>query len=125
MADLTLAQRFGTNVAFDATTKALTINLADLNSIIIGGIDYGLDTSAMSDANKDTYASRILWALLMRNQAVQPETNNDSTVGVYITNQAKRNTIRNNVSQIGFQLLATAYKNDPEGVNLDPDAIGS
>ncbi|HEY9772118.1 MAG TPA: hypothetical protein V6C71_27040 [Coleofasciculaceae cyanobacterium] len=123
MPDLTLAQRFGTNVAFNATTKVLSIN-ADLNSIMINSVDYGLNVSAMTDANKDTYASRILCALLLKSQSVQASDNNDETVTVYVTNQGKRSVTRNSVAQFGYQLVATAYKNDTLGVNLDPDAIG-
>jgi hypothetical protein len=123
MADLTLAQRFGSGVSFNETTKILTINLSNLNSIIVGGIDVGLNVSGMNNSNKDSYASRILWALLQLQRVTQPADNNDQTVGVYLTNQGKRNVTRNSVLQVGFQLVATAYKNDTEGVDLDPDAI--
>lgn len=125
MPDLTLAQRFGDNVAFNASTKILSIDLTNFSTITINGVDYGLDVSAMSDANKNEYASRILWSLIQRSQALQPENNNDETVGLYVTNQGKRSVVRNNVAQFGFVLAATAYKNDTVGVNLDPDAIGA
>ncbi len=123
MADLTLVQRFGTSVVFNETTKVLSINLNDLSSILVSGVDVGLNVSAMTNANKDTYASRIVWALLQLQRKNQPQDNNDQTVGVYLTNGGKRNVSRNNISQVGFQLTATAYKNDTEGVDLDPDAI--
>lgn len=123
MPDLTLAQRFGTNVAFNATTKVLSITLADFNNIMISGVDYGLNVSAMTDANKDQYASRILWALLLKSQATQAVDNNDETVKLYVTNQGKRSVSRNNVSQFGYQLVATAYQNDSLGVVLDPDNL--
>lgn len=123
MADLTLAQRFGSSVAFNETTKVLSINLNDLSSILVSGVDVGLNVSAMTTANKDVYASRIFWALLQLQRKNQQSDNNDQTVGVYVTNQGKRNVTRNNVAQVGFQLTATAYKNDTEGVDLDPDAI--
>ncbi len=123
MAAPTFTQVLGTNATFDSTTKEVKIKLADLNSILISGTDYGLDTSAMSDANKNQYALRILWALLLRYQSIQPVDNNDDKVGLYLTNAGKRTAVRNNVAQVGFQLLATAYKNDTEGVVLDPDAI--
>jgi hypothetical protein len=123
MADLTLAQRFGTGVSFNETTKLLTIDLNNLNSIIVGGVDVGLNVSAMTNANKNSYSSRILWALLQLQRVTQPVDNNDQTVGVYVSNQGKRNVTRNSVSQVGFQLVATAYKTDTEGVDLDPDAI--
>jgi hypothetical protein len=123
MADLTLAQRFGTGVSFNETTKLLTINLNNLSSIIVGGVDVGLNVSGMTNTNKDSYSSRILWALLQLQRVTQPVDNNDQTVGVYVSNQGKRNVTRNSISQVGFQLVATAYKNDTEGVDLDPDAI--
>jgi hypothetical protein len=123
MADLTLSQRFGTGVAFNETTKVLSINLNDLSSILVSGVDVGLNVSAMTNANKDTYASRIIWALLQQSRKNQQADNNDQTVGVYVTNGGKRNVTRNSIAQVGFQLTATAYKNDTEGVDLDPDAI--
>ena len=124
MADLTLAQRFGNSVSFNATNKTLTLDLNDLSSIIVNGEDLGIDVSAMTAENKDSYASRILWAILLLSQSNQPENNNDETVGVYVQNQGKRSVVRNQVSQFGFVLAATAYKNDTVGTQLDPDAIG-
>lgn len=124
MPDLTLAQRFGDSVSFNATSKVLSIDLNNLSSIDLNGEDLGIDVSSMTVANQDTYATRILWALLLRSQSQQPETNNDETVGLYVTNQGKRTVVRNSVSQFGFQLVATAYKNDTVGTQLDPDAIG-
>ena len=123
MPDLSLAQRFGDNVAFNETTKILSIDLNNLSSIIVAGTDYGLNVSAMTNANKDTYATRILWSLLLKSQSTQPENNTDETVGLYVTNQGKRSIVRNQVAQFGFQLVATAYKNDTVGVTLDPDQI--
>ncbi len=125
MSDLTFAQRLGASVAFDPTTKIVSLNLNDLSSIVISGVDYGLNVSAMTDTNKDSYASRIIWALLLLSQKNQAVDNNDNTIGLYITNAGKRTAVRNNVSQFGYQLLATGYVNDILGVNLDPDAIGS
>jgi len=66
MPDLTLVQRFGTNIAFNESTKVLSINLEDLASVMIGGVDVGLNTTAMTSANKDEYAAKILWALLLQ-----------------------------------------------------------
>ena len=125
MADLTFIQRLGSSVTFNETTKIVSLNLNDFSSIVIGGVDYGLNVTAMTDANKDQYAARILWALLLLSQKNQPENNNDETVALYMTNQGKRSVSRNNVSQFGYQLVATAYKNDTLGVVLDPDAIGA
>lgn len=123
MADLTLIQRFGSGVTFDPATKILGLNLNDLSSLNIGGIDYGLNVSGMNAVNKDSYAAKILWALLLKSQAIQAADNNDETVKVYITNQGKRSVTRNNIAQFGYQLVATAYQNDSLGVNLDPDNL--
>lgn len=123
MADLTLIQRFGSNVAFNETTKVLSIDLNNLSNITIGGTNYGLNVSTMTAANKDTFASRILWALLLLNQANQAADNNDATVKLYVINGGKRSGTRNSVSQFGYQLTAIAYQNDSLGVTLDPDDL--
>ena len=131
MPDLTLAQRFGSNASIQLNpdnSKYLVIDLAALRDQANGG-DFtnglGLDTSAIDSDNGDEYASKILWALIGLSQQNQPENNNDETVGIYITNQGKRNLTRNGVAQVGFNLSATAYKNDSDGLSLDPDAIGA
>ncbi len=124
--DLTLAQRFGSNASFNQTAGTLTIKLSDLADQANGGDitnGLGLDTTAMNSSNKDEYSSRILWALLQLNLQNQPENNQDETVGVYVTNEGRRNINRNSVAQLGFRLTATAYINDTQGVTLDPDAI--
>lgn len=125
MADLTLAQRFGSNVSFNQTAKTLTISLADLSDTgdLTNGL--GLDTSAMTSSNQDEYSSKILYSLLQLSLQNQATDNNDETVGVYVTNEGRRNVTRNSVLQLGFRLVATAYQNDPLGVELDPDNIGS
>ncbi len=126
MADLTLAQRFGNSVSFNQTAGTLTIKLSDLADQATGGDitnGLGLDTTAMNSSNKDEYSSRILWALLHLSQQNQPENNNDETVSIYITNEGRRNPIRNSVAQLGFRLTATAYILDTQGVTLDPDLI--
>ncbi len=125
MADLTLAQRFGSNVSFNQTAKTLTISLADLSDTgdLTNGL--GLDTSAMTSSNQDEYSSKILYSLLQLSLQNQGTDNNDETVGVYVTNEGRRNVTRNSVLQLGFRLVATAYQNDPLGVELDPDNIGS
>jgi hypothetical protein len=123
MPDLTLVQRFGSSVAFDETTKVLSINLNNLSNITIGGTNYGLNVSTMSTANQDTFSSRILWALLLLSQANQSVDNNDETVKLYMTNGGKRSVTRNSVAQFGYQLTATAYQNDSLGVVLDPDNL--
>jgi hypothetical protein len=101
----------------------LSINLNNLSSILVNGVDVGLNVSAITTANKDQYASRIFWALCQLQRVAQNTDDNDNTVGVYLANSGKRNRTRNSVAQVGFSLTATAYKNDTEGVDLDPDAI--
>jgi hypothetical protein len=126
MADLTISQRFGSNASFDQTAGTLTIKLSDLADQADGGDmtnGLGLDTTGMSSANKDSYSSRILWALVGLNAQNQPETNNDETVGVYVTNEGRRNVTRNSFAQLGFRLTTTAYIADTQGVTLDPDDI--
>lgn len=130
MTDLTLKQRFGSNAEFDEMAETLTIKLTDLSDkddLNIGDMTNGrgLDVSGMTDANKDEYSSRILWALLQLNQQNQPEDDDDETVGVYVTNEGRRNFTRNSVAQVGFRLTTTAYIDDPLGVDLDPDEIGT
>ena len=123
MADLTLAQRFGSSVALNATTKVLSIDLNNLTTITMGSVNYGLNISALTDENKNDYASKILWSLILLSQSNQAADNNDETVKLYVTNQGKRSVTRNNVSQFGYQLVATAYQNDSLGVVLDPDNL--
>ena len=130
MPDLTLQERFGSNAEFNETAGTLTIKLEDLSDkddLGIGDMTNGrgLDSTAMTDANKDEYSSKILWALLQLNQQNQPEDDNDNTVGVYVSNEGRRNFVRNSASQIGYRLTTTAYINDPLGVDLDPDSIGT
>ena len=125
MADLTMTQRFGSSVSFNETSKILSIdlnNFTDAGDVTTG---LGLDVSSMTTANIDSYSSKILWAIIQLSQQNQAVDNNDETVGLYVTNQGKRNVTRNSVAQIAFQLVANAYINDPIAVNLDPDAIGS
>lgn len=125
MADLTLAQRFGSNVTFSEANKTITISLADLSDSGDVTTGNGLDTSAMTDANKDEYSSRIIYSLLQLSEQNQPVDNTDETVGVYVTNEGKRTVTRNSVAQFGFRLVATAYINDSLGVVIDPDSIAS
>lgn len=127
MADLTLVQRFGSNVTYNQTNQEITIKLEDLRDAPDGDFStgYGLDISAITTANIDSYASKILWALLMLSWQNQSENNNDETVNLYMTNQGKRGVNRNSVAQFGYSLVATAYQNDSLGITLDPDNIGA
>jgi len=130
MADLTLAQRFGNNAFIESVNnlKFLTIQLDDLQDSANGG-DFtnglGLDISGLTDTNGNEYASRILWALIQLSKQNQPDNNTDESVGIYVTNQGKRNVVRNGNAQLGFQELLTGYTVDPTGLTLDPDLIGN
>jgi hypothetical protein len=130
MADLTLAQRFGTNAAIDTTSPSnpkLVITLKDLqNNTNAGDIlnSLGIDNATViNDTNKDQWATKILQALLILNLQKQPTDNNDNTVGIYITNGGKRYTTRNAINQVEYRLTVATYKNDTEGTIVDPDAI--
>ena len=83
-----------------------------------------MDLSSINASNADQYAERFFWALIQLRKQKQPEINNDDTIGIYITNQGRRNLNRNGTAQIGYQELVTGYKYDPSGTTLDPDEIG-
>ncbi len=121
MADLTLIQRFGSNVSFNETTKILSIDLNDLTDSgdIIDGL--GLDVSGMSAANIDNYSGKILYSLLLLNFQQQAAENNDDSVPIYVTNAGRRSITRNGVAQFGYGLTLTAYQLDQVGNLIDPD----
>lgn len=123
MADLTLIQRFGTNVNLNATAKTLTINLNDFTDSgdILNGL--GLDISGLTEANKDSYASRILYTLLLLNFQQQPATNTDDTVAIYLTSGGRRDAIRNGVSQFNYIWQVNNYTNNNLPDTLDPDQM--
>ncbi|MBE9171398.1 hypothetical protein IQ238_29200 [Pleurocapsales cyanobacterium LEGE 06147] len=130
MPDLTLAQRFGTNVTIDtsvANNPKLVITLKDLQDSTNGGdILNGLgidDATVINDTNKDQWASAILHALVLLSFQKQPTNNNDPTVAIYITNGGKRFLTRDSVNQVEFRLIAAAYKNDSQGLFVDPDDL--
>ncbi len=133
MADLTFAQRFGTNATIDTSSPSdpkLVIPLAVLQNVGTGtgeiadglGID---DATVINDSNKDTYAAKIIQGLILLNYQQQPENNNDETVSVYIVNRGKRGVTRNSVAQFGYELAVTSYKTDTLGTSIDLDDIGA
>lgn len=128
MADLTLAQRFGSSVTFNETTKELTIDLNNLTDAgdITNGL--GLDISGMTASNADTYSSKILAAILNLNYQNQPAQNTDETVLAYISQLRKGSAVVRNavsgVSQFPFQQTVSLYTPDNLGNQLDPDALG-
>lgn len=123
MADLTLNQRFGSNVTFNATNKTVTIALDDLTDAgdIVDGL--GLDISSLTSANVNDYASKILYALLLLNFQQQPQTNNDDSVAIYITNAGRRDITRNGVSQFAYLLTVNNYTPNNLAPVLDPDLM--
>jgi hypothetical protein len=123
MADLTLQQRFGTNVTYNDTNKTITINLNDLTDTgdIINGL--GLNLTNLTAANINSYASRILYQLLLLNFQKQAATNNDETVGIYITNTGRRDIVRNNISQFAYTLGVAVYTANNLATILDPDLM--
>lgn len=121
MPEITIAQRFGTNVTFNETTKILTIDLNDLTDTgdITDGL--GLDVSGMSAANIDSYSGKILYTLLLLNLQQQPAENNDETLPLFVSNSGRRSITRNGVAQFGYGLTTTAYQTDQVGTLIDPD----
>ena len=116
MADVTLQELFGNNVNFDDKNKQITFDLDDISSDVF-------TVNNINSNNIDTYASKILWALLDHLCSTQPEDNNDETRGIYILHQGKRHAIRNRVSQFSFGLTVNAYTPDPMGVKLAPNDL--
>ena len=123
MSDLTLNQRFGSNATYNNTNKTLTINLNDLTDAgdIADGL--GLDITGITAANANDYASKIFYALLLLNFQQQPDTNNDETVAMYITNGGRRDITRNGVSQFAYLLTVNNYTPNNLATVLDPDLM--
>lgn len=123
MTDLTLQQRFGSNVSFNATSKTLTIALNDLTDAgdITGSL--GLDISALTSQNINSYASKILYGLILLNFQNQASTNNDETVGIYIGNAGRRDATRNGVAQFAYNLNLAFYTANNLAPVLDPDLV--
>ena len=130
MADLTLAQRFGTNANYNDTNKTLTIDLNDLTDAGDITDSLGLDISGITPANIDSYSAKILYMIAQRlagseiailNFQQQPVDNNDETLPVYVTNVGRRSITRNGVAQFGYGLTLTAYQTDQIGNLIDPD----
>ena len=109
-----LVDLFGESVTYDDNSRMITFNVDNL------GYD-GFDTSPINQINIDFYTSKLFWSLLHYLYLNQPETNNDETLGIYVTNQGKRTAVRNNVAQFSFGFLVSAYAPDNLGSNLDPD----
>ena len=123
MADLTLQQRFGSSVTFNATSKTLTIALNDLTDAgdIVDSL--GLDISALSSANINSYASKILYGLILLNFQKQAATNNDDSVGLYIQNSGRRDATRNGIAQFAYNFNLAFYTANNLAAVLDPDLV--
>ena len=97
MADLTFAQRFSSLASLDETeanNPKLVIPLTALQDTGNGSgeIQNGLglnDATVITDANKDSYAAKILQGLIMLSFQNQSENNNDETVSIYVINRGK------------------------------------
>ncbi len=90
MPDLTLAQRFGSNATFSETNKTVTIDLNNFKNSSAGGEilnNLGIDSlTSITAANINTYASKILYALLILNAQKQSTTINDNaSEKIYLT----------------------------------------
>lgn len=123
MADLTLNQRFGSNAIYNATNKTITIAMGDLTDAgdIANGL--GLNISELTSTNVNDYASKILYSLLLLNFQQQPQTNNDDSVAIYITNGGRRDITRNGVSQFAYLLTVNNYTPNNLAPVLDPDLM--
>ena len=133
MADLTFAQRFSSLASLDETeanNPKLVIPLVALQDTVNGNgeIQNGLglnDATVISDANKDTYAAKILQGLIMLSFQNQSENNNDETVSIYVVNRGKRAVTRNSVAQFGYELGVISYTADTLGTTIDLDDVGA
>lgn len=128
---LSLSDIFGSSAQFNPNTRNLEIAIDDLqNSNPDFGVgDFtnglGMNTHNVSVDNIELYAERIFWALIQLTKQNQPQNNTDPEINIYITSQGKRNITRGGVAQIGFAELITGYKNDSDGLTLDPDQVGA
>ncbi len=133
MADLTFAQRFSSLASIDETeanNPKLVIPLTALQDTGNGSgeIQNGLglnDATVITDANKDSYAAKILQGLIMLSFQNQAENNNDETVSIYVINRGKRAVTRNSVAQFGYELGVISYTSDTLGTTIDLDDVGA
>ena len=133
MTDLTFAQRFSSLASLDETeanNPKLVIPLTALQDTGNGNgeIQNGLglnDATVITDANKDSYAAKILQGLIMLSFQNQSENNNDETVSIYVVNRGKRAVTRNSVAQFGYELGVISYTADTLGTTIDLDDVGA
>ena len=95
MPDLSLAQRFGSSVIYDASQQNLIIKLSDFQNTDSGGNiadGLGIDSIANLNSNNiDENASLILYALLVLNQQNQgANINENPDERIYITDSTPR-----------------------------------
>lgn len=123
MPDLTFAQRFGTNAVYNETNQTVTIDLNDLTDTgdITDGL--GLDLTGLDATTIENFAAKILYSLILLNFQQQPETNNDETVALYITNGGRRDATRNSIAQFNYIFNINNYTPNNLATVLDPDQM--
>lgn len=116
MTELLFTEAFGANAVFTPASKIVQFDLNDFTdaNFTIGSID---------NTNIDDYTARIIWAILNKIIAAQPDSNNEADRGIFITNQGKRTATRNGIAQFAFSLSVTAYTADNLGVTLSENDI--
>ncbi len=123
---------FGSSVTLNETVptdKVLEIHLNNFEDVANGGdITGGVgldDASAITAANLDANASRILSSIVILHQQQQPADNTDETNGTYIDfdpNFDKAFVTRNATGQIRYRYKVDTYTNDSVTA-LDPDDV--
>lgn len=125
MPDLTIAQRFGTNVSFDETTKVLSIDLNDLTDTgdIINNL--GLDLTSLTAANLDDYASKILYGLILLSAQQQPTDGaTDPELKIFLTEGGLRIGTGTRQGQLQRVINLNVYTSESNLNNLvDIDAV--
>lgn len=127
---LGLTDIYGSNAEFNGTDPGdplIIIHLKDFqNSDNNGDITDGTgfdDVSTITTENINSKASQSFAGQLKLIRQNQPESNNDETNGLYITNDpnaTKNFVLRNGVRQIGYPFNVTVYAPDPTSfVDID------
>lgn len=114
----TLGGFFGKGASADFTDPdhpKLIIDLADLENTAQGGdITDGSginDIETITAANIDQHADRLFAGLVKRLFLVQPDSNSDPTLGVYVVAQVNNpsTVTRGAVRQLSYAYVLTAY----------------
>lgn len=130
MADLNLAQRFGSNALYDEASKILAIDLNDfLDSSNGGDFTNGLGIDSLTNytaANIDSLASSIFYALILLNaQNQSPGINDDAAEKLYLTEGGVRvNTSGTRTGQVQRLLTLNVFDTNNTIANIvDIDQI--